>query len=38
MKMEIVIRSPIDGTVSSILCHLGQLIKIKDVLIQMKSN
>jgi urea carboxylase len=36
MKMEIIIRSPINGTVSSILCHLGQLIKIKDILIQIK--
>lgn len=38
MKMEIIIRSPINGNISLILCYLGQLIKIKDILIQIKSN
>jgi urea carboxylase len=36
MKMEIIVRSPIDGKVSSILCHTGQLVAVKDVLLRVE--
>ncbi|CAF0892784.1 unnamed protein product [Adineta steineri] len=36
MKMELVIRSPINGKIQSILCHLGQLITTDDILLKIK--
>ena len=38
MKMEIIIKSSIQGKVSSLFCHLGQLIQLKDILLTIKPN
>ena len=38
MKMEIVIRSPVSGKISSIRCRLGQLVLLKDVLLTIQSD
>ena len=36
MKMELIVRSPIAGKVCSVLCHLGQLVTGKDVLLRIQ--
>ncbi len=36
MKMELIVRSPIAGKVSSILCQLGQLIAVNDILLRIE--
>ncbi|UJR35721.1 hypothetical protein I4U23_028471 [Adineta vaga] len=37
MKMELVLRSPIVGRITSILCHVGQLVSTNEVLLKIES-
>ena len=36
MKMELIVRSPIAGKMRAILCHLGQLVTAKDILLRVE--
>jgi urea carboxylase len=36
MKMELIVRSPIAGKISSILCRVGQLVSAKDILLRIE--
>lgn len=38
MKMEIILPSPIEGTISAILCHLGQFVDTKHILFLIKPS